>query len=113
MPSPKPTLVVRRPPPEADRFVFEERLDARQNVAQDGQALRSTPDVALDVQAPGATSDETARSLVARRNGRVRRRMTVYLPPELAQQLAVHCTMKNVEISNVVAEAVAAYFGPR
>jgi hypothetical protein len=93
--------------------VFEERLDAHTNVVPDVQALRSTPDVELDVQAPSPTSDETARSLVARRNGRVRRRMTVYLPPELAQQLAVHCTIKNVEISNVVADAVAAYFGPR
>jgi len=39
----------------------------------------------------------------------VRRRRTVYLPPELDRSLAVHCAGEGVQVSDVVAEAVEAY----
>lgn len=49
------------------------------------------------------------RGLVQRQDGRVRRRMTVYLPPDLARELAVRCAATGEDISDAVSAAVQAY----
>lgn len=46
------------------------------------------------------------KSVVARSDGRTLRRMTVYLPDELARRLAVHCAREDLELSAFVSEAV-------
>jgi hypothetical protein len=46
------------------------------------------------------------KSVVARNDGRTLRRMTVYLPDELARRLAVHCAREDLELSAFVSEAV-------
>ena len=46
------------------------------------------------------------RSVVARSDGRTLRRMTVYLPEELARKLAIYCAREDEEMSAVVSEAV-------
>ena len=94
----KPVIALRRPPKGPTAAVVEAFV---------------TGD--LDAQAserPGVRTAEEppkGRSLVTRADGRVRRRRTVYLPPELDRRLAVHCAAEGVEASEVVAEALAAY----
>jgi hypothetical protein len=51
-----------------------------------------------------------ARAVIVRADGRQRRRMTVYLPPALAKKLAVHCSERDQEMSNVVAMALEQFF---
>ena len=46
------------------------------------------------------------RAVVERRGGRLRRRMTIYFPPELARRLLVHCAREDREASEVVTDAV-------
>lgn len=55
-------------------------------------------------------SNEVARpaskSLVERRDGRALRRMTVYLPDDLARELAVYCAREDLDLSAAVTESV-------
>jgi hypothetical protein len=44
--------------------------------------------------------------IVRRADGRVRRRLTVYLPVEVAKRLVVHCAATEIDISDVVTDAV-------
>jgi hypothetical protein len=46
------------------------------------------------------------RTLVARKDGTERRRTTVYFAPELAKRLNVYCATHDLEMSQVVGEAV-------
>ena len=89
----KPSIAVRRPPQapdpaEVERFVAGAQASGRP-----------------DVQAPPLDRP----GLVQRATGRVRRRRTVYLPPELDRRLAVHCAAEGLEVSDVVAQAVSSY----
>jgi hypothetical protein len=43
-----------------------------------------------------------------RNDGRVLRRLTVYLPADLAHELSVHCAREEVELSAAIASMVAA-----
>lgn len=52
------------------------------------------------------TARPLARGVVARSDGRTLRRMTLYLPDELARRLAVHCARESHELSAFVSEAV-------
>ena len=47
--------------------------------------------------------------IVKRQDGRERRRMTVYFPPELARQLSIYCAVEGRQLSDVVTEAVVAF----
>ena len=44
--------------------------------------------------------------MVARKDGRKLKRMTLYLPAELAKHLAIHCAERDVDMSTVVTEGV-------
>ncbi len=99
MPSPKPAVSIRRPPPtpapaDVERFV---QGDRPANV----QPLKR-PDVQTSEPAKGP-------GLVKRKDGRTRRRTTVYFPPELGKRLAVHCVNEGIELSEAVTAAVTAY----
>ncbi len=50
-------------------------------------------------------------SVVARKDGRELRRMTIYLPIPLARKLAVYSAEQDVDMSSVVADAVDEYLG--
>ena len=47
------------------------------------------------------------RGIVERKRSEKTRRMTVYLPPDLATRLAVYCAQHGRDMSDVVTEAVA------
>lgn len=53
------------------------------------------------------------RALVLRQNGTERRRTTVYFEPELAKRLNVYCAQHDLEMSQVVGEAVEALLGKK
>lgn len=53
-----------------------------------------------DVRTPGARSD------VVRKDGRTLRRKTIYLPVPLAKRLELYCTAKEIDISEVITQAV-------
>lgn len=50
--------------------------------------------------------EASGRALVERADGRSLRRMTIYLPEALAKKLRTYCAVKDVDISDAVAEAV-------
>lgn len=52
-------------------------------------------------------SKSAGRGIVARADGRELRRMTLYLPADLAKRLAVYCAEHDADLSEVVTEAVA------
>ncbi len=47
--------------------------------------------------------------IVVRSSGRQRRRMTIYLPPDLATQLKVQAVLQDREMSEIVTDAVEMY----
>ena len=53
------------------------------------------------------------KGLVKRRNGRVRRKRGVYMPPDLDKRLAVYCAANGREVSETVAAAVELYLDKR
>lgn len=97
MPPSKPSVAIRRPPPPVD----VERFVSGEPVAQDVQTSGRS-----DAQ---ASSSQAGPGLVKRKDGRTRRRTTVYFPPDLATRLAVHCAREGVELSDAVTAAVDAY----
>jgi hypothetical protein len=132
----KPRLSLRKPPAPVDlvaaeRFVQSaagspavqtfERLDAG---ASSATGVPSTPSVLgpgiasvgrPDAQTSGRLDlppgvslgvSPAARAVLARKDGRELRRMTLYLPSDLARRLAVHCAEHDLEMSEVVTAAV-------
>ena len=51
------------------------------------------------------------RGLVAREGGRLRRRRTIYLPPELDERLETWCADQGREVSHAIAEAIRRMLG--
>jgi hypothetical protein len=105
---PKPPLTLRRAPAnrESDAAAIE------QFIAQGPK----NPDVQAseppDLQVPKEiTPEKMARGpgLVRRQSGKVRRRMTVYLPPDLARALLLRAVGEGEEVSEIVSSAVALY----
>jgi hypothetical protein len=68
----------------------------------------STPAPAVTIPVDVQTSK---RSVVARADGRTLKRMTVYLPVDLARQLAVHCAEHDRDMSEVIATSLARTLG--
>ena len=48
-------------------------------------------------------------AIIERKNGRKRRRRTVYLPPELDTSLRKYCAEHDIEISVAIEQAVEGY----
>lgn len=57
------------------------------------------------------TSGRSSARTLTRRDGRELRRLTLYLPADLARRLAVHAAEADRDMSEVVAEALAGYLG--
>ena len=110
MPSPsngKPVIALRRPPASdpatVERFVAGDP-DARTPGRPDASA-------APVPRGRGLTRRADGPGMVKRAGGRVRRRRTVYLPPELDRRLTMRCASEGLEASEVVAEALGAWLG--
>lgn len=95
MPSSKPVVSIRRPPMTRPDPAQVESFVNNAGVQTSGRSDIQTP------KGPG---------IVKRRSGRVRRRMTIYLPPDLARQLMVYAAEENLEISEIVTQAVEGFF---
>jgi hypothetical protein len=95
VPSPKPVASIRRLPSEPAPVETERFIAKGMDVQTSGR---------LGVQTSVQTPD--APGVVRRLDGRVRRRMTVYLPPDLAQKLQVSAVTNGREVSDLVTEAV-------
>jgi hypothetical protein len=90
MPAKKPSVKL-RPPPAASRL---EGGDRQRQAAE--SFVQGKP-------APLGRGRTLYRS-----DGRALRRLTVYLPAELAHELSVHCARQDVELSAAIARMVAA-----
>lgn len=100
----KPSFSV-RPPPSVEAFVSGERPSAQAAERPSAQTAEGSNVRALkrpDVQPP------KGRAVVERADGRQLRRLTVYLPTELATRLRRHCADRDVDASDEIARAVAA-----
>lgn len=109
-PVPAPEGVPSSTSPAPAPVVPEVGTDARTPGSLDVQV--ANPPSAREAERPNVQVPDSAprgRSLVARADGRVRRRMTIYLPPPLARELAMYCAAEGVDLSDVVADAVAAH----
>ena len=116
MPRKPPPVSLRKPPAavdldKAEQFVrkAEEVVSAQTSERSDVQTSNSTTEASPAQRAAKArpTNRKGApRSLVARSDGRTLRRMTLYLPEELARKLAIYCAREDQEMSSVVSEAV-------
>jgi hypothetical protein len=80
----------------AESFVKNGRSDA-----QAPKRPKIEPEVSSEPLVP------STRGVLARADGREVRRLTLYLPVELAKRLAIHCAEHDRDLSDVVSEAVA------
>jgi len=125
MPRSKPQVNLRRPPnPDAMASFVSGEADVQ--TPGDAQALEDvqTPVGAQTSESPlqlvenqgvhenAQTFKRSDPTIVTRKDGRRRRRTTVYLPPELAQSLKVRCALEGRELSALVTEALEAYLQP-
>jgi len=124
MPKKPPSVSLRKPPAavdldRAEAFVRkpegpgdeETSEQTRRSERSNAQTLkRSNAQTLKPLRPPTVPEEPTARPLprgvVARSDGRTLRRMTLYLPDELARRLAVHCARESHELSAFVSEAV-------
>ena len=101
----KPPVVAPRKPPaavdpiEADRFVSA------------GTKTSERSDVQTSNRAKPASVRGKPKSLVERQDGRTLKRMTVYLPVDLAKRLAMHCVQNDRDVSETITEAVRRLMG--
>lgn len=60
----------------------------------------------MNAQTSGSLSVRAAsRSDVVRKDGRTLRRKTIYLPVPLSKRLELYCTVKELDVSDVMAQA--------
>jgi hypothetical protein len=103
----KPSFAV-RPPPSVEAFVSggagQGTTPAASQVSEPSNVrpLRR-PDVQASEGGPASRA-----ALVERVDGRTLRRMTVYLPADLAKRLRGYCAERDVDVSDEIARAVAA-----
>lgn len=116
MPRKPPPVSLRKPPAavdldKAEQFVrkAEEIVNVQTSERPDVQTSNPTTEASptpRTAKARPAARKGTPRSVVARSDGRTLRRMTIYLPEELARKLAIYCAREDQEMSAVVSEAV-------
>jgi len=92
----KPTITIRPPPPAAGVPSLAEEAGFR-------TPRTSKASKALEVP------HRPKRNVVKRADGRELRRMTVYLPPDVAHRLAVRCAELEVDVSAGLAVAAEAW----
>ena len=117
MPRKPPPVSLRKPPAavdldKAEQFVrkAEEPVNVQTSERPDVQTSQPTATESSPTQraakARPAGRKGAPKSVVARSDGRTLRRMTLYLPEELARKLAIYCAREDQEMSAVVSEAV-------
>lgn len=88
----KPSIAPRRPP------------DARTLEAKS----RFVADVHEETfERSNVETSKSSKSVVRRKDGRQLKRMTVYLPVDLARRLAFHCVESDRDVSGAVALAIS------
>ncbi len=75
--------------------------------------LRALEPVTQDDTQPSRHLEAQTKGLVKRRNGRVRRKRSLYMPPDLDARLASFCHANGREVSETIAEAVALFLDKR
>jgi hypothetical protein len=118
MPNAKPRVSLRKPPAPVSLEAVESFVSAG-----DGESPKFKMSRGLDVQtskrsngsareAKGKGREKVLpRGVLPRADGREVKRMTIYMPPELAKRLAVYSAESDRDISDVVSEAVAKLLG--
>jgi hypothetical protein len=91
--SKKPAVALRKPPPVVDPKLAEQFV-------RGGGVPPEAPAVSISGKVHGRGP---RRSFITRSDGRELRRMTVYLPPELARRLAVYAAKTDSDISAAIA----------
>ena len=95
----KPLVSLRKPPssvPDVEAFIRGGERSAEAPSAPASQVARASG---------------SQRGLLERSGGRVTRRMTAYVAPELAKRLSVFCASEGRQVSEVIEEALAGYLG--
>lgn len=120
------TLATLRQPPRldpADAFVMAAQTSERSSVEASNATTPSEPPVSVSMMAapsavpsarhtsPSTSVQTSKRSTIARKDGRELRRMTVYMPVDVARRLTVSCAETEVDISDVVTQLVSAHLG--
>lgn len=98
MPKPRPKATIRKPPSTDDMDRFMDGDLAPSNI----QELRPTEPIE-------PTEKPKGRGMVTRASGRIVRRLTVYVDPEVAQRLKVRCAVDGLDMSDVASKALDQY----
>lgn len=105
----KPALSLRKPPAPVDLSAAERFV--RSTDPGGGAQTSERSDVQRPVSLLPAPAPVLSRGVLARKDGRELRRMTLYLPSDLARRLAVYCAEHDIEMSEVVTAAVRVHLG--
>jgi hypothetical protein len=74
--------------------------------------VSGSPDVSTSKRSSVKKGKGPGRGEIVRvKDGRIVRRLTIYLPADLAKKLAVHCAQRGEDLSDVVTEAVSKRLG--
>ncbi len=117
MPKKPPPVSLRKPPAavdldRAEAFVRKPEEPKAVKTPERPSAKTSERSDVRRAEAPAPAPEApppqkgASKSVVARHDGRTLRRMTLYLPDDLARKLAVYCARKDREMSAAVTEAV-------
>jgi hypothetical protein len=115
MPREKPRAALRKPPPaqktaaDADGFVFGGSQTPESKDVKTSKLPAAKTAKRLDVQTARRSSAKSSKASARLSDERGRRRMTVYLPEDLAKRLRIHCAESDSEVSAAVTDAVKRY----
>lgn len=103
----KPALSV-RPPPSVDPAAAQTFIETG-DVQEHPKTSKNVQDVQKTSSKERKRAPFGSKILVERGGGKVRRRMTIYLPPEIADRLVSWCEAHGREMSHTITEAVGTF----
>lgn len=104
----KPTITI-RPPPPADA----EKINAFVEKTEEAISVRASPRQGVKTsRRPGAKAP-LPKTVQHRKDGTLAKRMTVWMPNELAVRLSVQCATEQRDVSSALAEAAEAWLKGR
>jgi hypothetical protein len=117
----KSNAALRKPPAAVNPAVVDEFVQAgsadvqtsgRSAMPSVGEKITKGNPVPANIQTSrGFDVQRAKRSVVERKDGRTLKRMTVYLPADLAKRLARHCLEHEQDMSEVIAASVSRTLG--